>query len=183
MAQRLKSVEVGNHIIAVYSDRESKFDEAFEFLRPGLKSNEVMMILTEDMTKDEVRDRMRKEWDVDVLSLEKSGDIIMKTNSEWYFPDGMPNKERTIALWKVLAERSIARGKKGIRAFGDTTAFFKYNLSTELLDYELALEQQFGFPFTAICAYEAKDVKNYTRKEFEELRGHHYPVWLPEDRA
>lgn len=46
---------VGHHVIAVYPDRKSKFDEAFEFLKLRPERNDVVMLLTEDVTKSEPR--------------------------------------------------------------------------------------------------------------------------------
>ena len=91
MAQRLQTLEVGNHVIAVYRNKEEKFNEALAFLRDGLQRNELIMLLTTDLTKDEICAKMRNEWKVDITKLESKGDIVIKTTEEWYFPDGIPN--------------------------------------------------------------------------------------------
>ena len=106
MAQRLQTLEVGNHVIAVYPNKEEKFNEAFAFLKDGLQRNEVIVLTTTDLTKDEIRARMRSEWKVDVTKLESKGDIVIRTTEEWCFPDGMPNIQRTMALWSTLVENS-----------------------------------------------------------------------------
>ncbi|MGC2573260.1 MAG: MEDS domain-containing protein [Candidatus Nitrosopolaris sp.] len=98
MAQRLQTIEHGNHIIAVYSNMDEKFNEAFAFLKEGLQRNEVVVLTTTDLLKDQIRDRIRKEWEVDVEELESRGDIIIRTTEELYFPDGIPNIQRTIAF-------------------------------------------------------------------------------------
>jgi MEDS: MEthanogen/methylotroph, DcmR Sensory domain len=152
MAQRLETLEVGNHVIAVYPTKEEKFNEAFAFLKEGLQRNEVVVLTTTDLQKDEIRARMTKEWKVDVSKLESTGDIIIRTTEELYFPDGIPNIQRTKALWSTLVENSLSRGKRGIRVFGDMTAFFKNGFTEELLDYESCLEQRFNFPAIGICA-------------------------------
>src|ERR671935_2676676 len=98
MAQRLQKIEQGNHIIAVYPNKDEKFDEAFAFLKEGLQRNEVIVLTTTDLPKDEIRARMRNEWkEVNVAELESKGDIIIRTTEELYFPDGIPNIQRTIA--------------------------------------------------------------------------------------
>ena len=100
MAQRLQTIEQGNHIIAVYPNKEEKFNEAFTFLKDGLQGNEVVVFTTTDLPKDEIRARIRNEWkEVDVAELESRGDIIIKTTEEVYFPDGIPDIQRTMALW------------------------------------------------------------------------------------
>lgn len=89
MAQRLETLELGNHAIAVYATKEEKFNEAFAFLKEGLSRNEVVVLTTADLPKDEIRARMTREWNVDVLELESRGDVIIKTTEEIYFPDGV----------------------------------------------------------------------------------------------
>lgn len=125
MVQRLQTIEHGNHIIAVYPNKDEKFNEAFAFLREGLQRNEVVVLTTTDLLKDEIRARMRKEWEVDVKELELRGDIIIRTTEELYFPDGIPNIQRTMALWSTLVENCLSKGKRGIRVFGDMSAFFR----------------------------------------------------------
>src|SRR5919199_2397841 len=89
MAQRLQTIEQGNHIIAVYPNKDEKFKEAFALLKEGLQRNEVVVLTATDLTKDEIRSRMINEWDVDVAELESRGDIMIKTTEELYFPDGL----------------------------------------------------------------------------------------------
>jgi hypothetical protein len=178
MAQRLQTLEVGNHVIAVYPNKEEKFNEAFAFLKDGLQRNEVIVLTTTDLTKDEIRARMRSEWKVDVTKLESKGDIVIRTTEEWYFPDGIPNIQRTMALWSTLVENSLNKGKRGIRVVGDMAAFFKNGFSKELFDYESCLEQKFNFPAIGICAYDSRDIDNMTLDQIRLLQQHHNPIWM-----
>ena len=180
LAQRLQTIEQGNHIIAVYPNKDEKFNEAFAFLKDGLKRNEVVVITTNDLPKDEIRARMKNEWkEANVEELESTGDIIIKTTEEVYFPDGIPNIERTKALWSTLAENCLSKGKRGMRVFGDMTAFFKSGFTKELLEYESCLEQRFNFPVIGICAYDSKDVdNNIPLEQIRQLQQHHNPVWM-----
>ncbi len=178
MAQRLQTLEVGNHVIAVYPNKEEKFNEAFAFLKDGLQRNEVIVLTTTDLTKDEIRARMRSEWKVDVTKLESKGDIVIRTTEEWYFPDGIPNIQRTMALWSTLVENSLNKGKRGIRVVGDMGAFFKNGFSKELFDYESCLEQRFNFPAIGICAYDSRDIDNMTLEQIRLLQQHHNPIWI-----
>ena len=135
MAQRLQTIEQGNHIIAVYASKDEKFNEAFAFLKDGLQRNEVIVLTTTDLSKEEIRAKMRNEWKVNVTELESRGDIIIRTTEEVYFPDGMPNIQRTMALWSTLVENCLSKGKRGMRVFGDMTAFFKNGFTKELFEY------------------------------------------------
>ena len=179
MAQRLQTIEQGNHIIAVYPNKDEKFNEAFSFLKEGLRRNEVIVLTTTDLPKNEIRARMRNEWEeVDVTELESRGDIIIRTTEELYFPDGIPNIQRTMALWSTLVENSINKGKRGLRVFGDMAAFFNNGFSKELFDYELYLEQRFNFPAIGICAYDSGHIANMTLEQIRQLQQHHNPVWM-----
>jgi hypothetical protein len=179
MAQRLQTIEQGNHIIAVYPNKEEKFNEAFAFLKDGLQRNEVVVFTTTDLPKDEIRARIRNEWkEVDVAELESRGDIIIKTSEEVYFPDGIPNIQRTMALWSILVENCLSKGKRGMRVFGDMAAFFENGFTKELLEYESCLEQRFNFPAIGICAYDSKDIDIMTLEQIRQLQEHHNPVWM-----
>jgi hypothetical protein len=178
LAQRLQTVEQGNHIIAIYPNKEEKFDEAFAFLKDGLERNEVVVMTTTDLPKDEIRIRMENEWQLNVTELESRGDIIIRTTEEAYFPDGIPNIQRTIALWSTLVENCISKGKRGMRVFGDMSAFFKSGFTKELLEYESSLEQRFNFPIIGTCAYDSKDIDiNVTLEQIIQLQQHHSTVW------
>ena len=52
MSQRSQKLEAGNHILAIYNNREAKFNEIFDFLKISLLQNEVAMIITEELTKE-----------------------------------------------------------------------------------------------------------------------------------
>jgi hypothetical protein len=179
LAQRLQTIEQGNHIIAIYPNKEEKFDEAFAFLKDGLERNEVVVMTTTDLPKDEIRVRMENEWQLNVTELESRGDIIIRTTEEAYFPDGIPNIQRTIALWSTLVENCIRKGKRGMRVFGDMSVFFKSGFTKELLEYESSLEQRFNLPIIGICAYDSKDIdNNVTLEQIIQLQQHHSTVWM-----
>ncbi|MDQ2686119.1 MAG: MEDS domain-containing protein [Thermoproteota archaeon] len=178
MAQRLQTIEKGNHIIAVYASKQEKFNEAFAFLKDGLERNEVAIMTTTDLTKDEIRARMENEWQLNVDDLESRGDVIIRTTEEVYFPDRIPNIQRTIALWSTLVENCLSKGKNGMRVFGDMSAFFKSGFTKELLEYESSLEQRFNFPIIGICAYDSIDIyNNYTSEQISQLQRHHITIW------
>jgi hypothetical protein len=179
LTQRLQTIELGNHIIAIYPSKEEKFNEAFAFLKDGLERNEVVVITTTDLSKDEIRARMKNKWQMNIDELESSGDIIIRTTEEIYFPDGIPNIQRTIALWTTLVENCLNKGKRGMRVFGDMSAFFKSGFTKELLEYESCLEQRFNFPIIGICAYDSKDIdKNFTLEQIRQLQHHHDTFWM-----
>ena len=91
MSQKSQKLEVGNHIIAIYNNREEKFNEIFEFLKMGFLRNEVAMLITEELTKEEIIQRMKANIrDKNIEKMVEEGDFIIKSTSEWYFPGGVP---------------------------------------------------------------------------------------------
>jgi hypothetical protein len=53
-ADRLNSIEIGDHILAIYQDKESEFNEAFQYLKDGLEKDETVMIITDRLSHDEI---------------------------------------------------------------------------------------------------------------------------------
>lgn len=178
MTQRLKQVEIGNHIFAIYNDKNEKFEDAFNFLKEGIFQNEVAMIITDELTKKEIIDRFEKECEIqNTMELIDRGDLIIKSTSEWYFPDGVSSIQRTKSLWAELLDRLTKRGKLGLRVFGEMSAFFKHGLEDQLLKYEISLEKKFDFPLTAICAYNKIDVERFfTTEQLKNLEESHHPI-------
>ena len=176
MSQRIEKLAIGNHIIAIYNTGEEKFQEAFEFLTQGLNRNEVAMLITEELTKKEIIEILKRNFKIhNVEELIDKGDFIVKSTSEWYFPDGVPSYQRTKAMWAELINIIAKRGKVGLRVVGDVSAFFKYGLQKDLIQYEASLEQKFDFPLTAICAYNRADLSKYlTAEEIKSIEEHHY---------
>ena len=179
MSQRSQNLEVGNHILSIYNNREAKFNEIFDFLKIGLLQNEVAMMITEELTKEEIIKKMNANLsDKNIEEMVNNGDFIIKSTSEWYFQGGVPRIQRTKALWAELLNRLAKRGKKGLRVVGDVSAFFKYGLQKQLIEYELSFEQKFDFPLTAICTYNKADLdKFFTAEELGEIKKNHNPVW------
>lgn len=47
-----------------------------------------------------------------IKELVGSGDFIIKSTFEWYFPDGVPSMHRAKALWAELLNHLAKRGKQ-----------------------------------------------------------------------
>ena len=58
----------------------------------GLARNEVAMLITEELTKREITDILKINFKIqNIEELIDRGDFIIKSTSEWYFPDGITN--------------------------------------------------------------------------------------------
>lgn len=171
--EKLDSIDTGDHIFRIYDDVEREMNEAFEFLKAGLDRNEAVMLLTDELSKDDLRERIKSEWRVDVNALEAKDQIILKTVSEWYhFADSFDAK-KMISQWGALTEFMKIRGRIGLRVFEDTSAFFKGGFTEKLVRYESINHKRFEIPLTMICAYKKKDIDSLSLKQYNILRNHH----------
>jgi len=176
-SKRGQTVETGNHIVAIYSDKDAELDEAFEFLKSGLEKNEIIMLIIDDISKDEIRKKINAEWNVDADTLEKNGHLIIKTTPEWYFPYAQPSVHKLNTVWISMIDYPHIKGKNGVRVFADMSAFFRYGFVRELILYESTLEKEFDFPFTMICAYKSKDIETLNQTQQNTLIRHHHLMW------
>ena len=146
MSQRSQKLEVGNHILAIYNNREEKFNEIFEFLKMGFLRNEVAMLITEELTKEEIIWRMKANLrDKNIEKMVEEGDFIIKSTSEWYFPGGVPSIQRTKAFWAELLNRLAKRGKAGLRVVGDVSAFLNMDCKSSYLNMSFRLNKNLIF--------------------------------------
>ena len=171
-------IHKGDHIIGVYPNKEIELDLAFEFLKDGLQRNETVMLVTEALSKTEIRKKMKTIFKVDVDKLEAENDIIIKTTKEWYFPDGSFIANKIRDQWSNLIDYSNKNGRNNLRVFEDTSSFFKHGFVRELVHYESALGQKFIFQNTAICGYLYEEIDTLTLKQFRTLQECHNLVWF-----
>ncbi|HEV2192901.1 MAG TPA: MEDS domain-containing protein [Nitrosopumilaceae archaeon] len=175
--KRVQTLEIGNHIAVVYPDKKTELEEAFEFLKSGLDKNEVIILITDDLSKDEIRKKINTEWNTDAGALERNGYLIIRTTPEWYFPYELPSAHKLNTVWISMIDYPYIKGKNGMRVFTDMSAFFRYGFVRELLLYESTLEKQFDFPFTLMCAYKSKDIESLNQREQNMLKEHHCLMW------
>jgi hypothetical protein len=169
-----EQIDVGNHTIAVYSDTDHKIQETLKYLKKGLERNEALIFITDEQTKDQIRERIERDWGVDVRGLESKGDLLLQTPEEWYFKESKPNFRRTDAMFLALQAEAIKRGKSGLRGAGDTAQFFKRGFVPELVEYESSLERHFNITFTPLCTYSRENFDKLTSDQIHRLRECHY---------
>ena len=178
--KRTETVQVGHHIIAIYHTFEDEINEAFEFLKEGLKRNEAVMILTEDLGKDMLIRKMKENEEElgKFEDLEKKSDVTIEFTSNWYFPDNTnPNTDRIVAMFVAMVDLAISNGKKAIRIFGDMSSFFQYGFTMDLLKYESVLGKRFELPLIGVCAFLTEAINSFNPKQFEQLQECHHAVW------
>ena len=189
-----------SHILAIYPNSQEKLNAAFRFLKDGLLNNEAILLITDEITKEEAIARMEKEFsEFAVLNLLEKGVIIILSTAQWYFINDSFDGNRTQIRWKKAVEESLLllsnfltenSSKKeeraiGLRAFGDTKSFFNkdkslhsdkkntFSFVDKLVEYECSLEKRFPFPLNVICAYEEEDIVQLKDQQLKSLIEHH----------
>ena len=71
-----------SHVLGIYSTPQRKIEEGLEYLRIGFEeNNEAILMVTDELTKEEVRNEIIKKWNIskyDLQDLEKIALSILK---------------------------------------------------------------------------------------------------------
>ena len=80
-------VRSSNHILAIYPNSREKLNAAFRFLNDGLLNNEAILLITDEINKEDAITRMEKDYaGFDVLNLLEEGVIsILSTGSMVFY--------------------------------------------------------------------------------------------------
>jgi hypothetical protein len=97
--QELEAVRIRDNIIAIYESNYARLTKYPQFRKRVLIISEVVILVREEMTEREAKQRMQKKWAVVVNTIETAGEILLKTLQERYCPkSNRPDKNRIIAL-------------------------------------------------------------------------------------
>lgn len=158
---RLGRAKSGDHILAVFETPSDLVEQALQFMKKGLvEGDEDVLLVTDQMPKETIREKMGREWNVDVKSLEASGRITLMTFGEWHFAgDGRFDVKRNRARFEKIVRQSIDAGRKGFRFVGDTNPFIAQGMTQELAAWEAAVGKKSGLPATILCAYTRESIR------------------------
>jgi hypothetical protein len=181
-----------NHILSIYENSKEKFDHAFEYLSEGISKNESILLITDELSEEDVLKIMEKKYlNLNVPRLRNEGIITIESTSRWYYSDNSVNIEKIKSKWKIAVDDTLSTksslssnssSSKGLRVFADVKAFFRadklennkeINYVDELIKYETSLEKRFPFPMNAICAYESEDIAGLDKNQLQILMQHH----------
>jgi hypothetical protein len=110
-------------------------------------------MVTDEVPKDIIREKIAKQWNVDVRDLEASGRITIMTFGEWHLIDDKFDIRRSKIMMAKMVQRALGSGRKGFRSVGDMNPFFSTGMIQQLLAWESSLEKQFELPITSLCGY------------------------------
>ncbi len=144
----------GEHFLIAFDTPQELIEQSLQFLRTGLlEKHEDILLVTDQLPKDVIREKIAKEWNINVSSLEANGRITFMTFREWHLIDDKFDIERSKTMMTKMVRKSIGEGRKGLRSVGDMNPFFSTGMIQQLVAWESSLEKQFELPVTSLCAY------------------------------
>jgi hypothetical protein len=137
----ITEIQYKSHILGVYSLPQRKIEEGLEDLRIGFEEkNEAILMITDELTKDEVRNIIIKKWKIssqdELAELEKNSIINIKSSRKLYFSTKILDSDRIVKQYSTLANKAIENGKSGLRVFSDVNIFFERGYGSKLIEFE-----------------------------------------------
>ena len=173
----LTQTEDNSHILGIYSSPQRKIEEGLEYLRIGFEEkNEAILMITDELTKDEIRNEIIKKWNISrdhLADLEKNAIINIKNSRKFYFSIPITDHHRIAKQYSDLAYKSLKKGKKGLRTFGDMKIFFEKEYDKYVIEFEKLFSPLNDFPMIGICAYDLDDFKKLDHESRKILFDHH----------
>jgi hypothetical protein len=170
----LARVVPGEHILVVFETHKELVEQALECLKIGLlEKEEDVMLVSDAIPVDRIRNKIASEWNIDIGSTERNGRVTLSTFRDWYMPDDKFELQRSITRLSKKLEQSLVMGRKGFRCIEDMNSFFSLDLRQQGLTYENVLEKKFDLPLIAICAYTRQSIEQLDSPAIELLHQHH----------
>lgn len=164
----------GEHFLVAFETPQELMEQSLRFLKIGLlEKNEDILLVTDELPKNTIRERIAKEWNVDVESLEQNGRITPMTFREWHLIDGKFDIKRSKIMMVKMVRKALDRGRKGFRSVVDMNPFFSTGMIQHLVSWESSLEKQFDLPITSLCACTRDKVEQLDNSAIVVMQQHH----------
>jgi CheY-like chemotaxis protein len=164
----------GEHFLIAFETPQELIEQSLQFLKTGLVENgEDILLVTDELPKDRILEKIAKEWNVDASTLEANGRITLMTFREWHLIDDKFDIKRSKTMMTKMVRKSIEGGRKGLRSVGDMNPFFSNGMIQELVTWESSSEKQFELPVTSLCAYIRDNVEQLDNSGIVVMQKHH----------
>lgn len=164
----------GEHFLVAFETPQELMEQSLRFLKIGLlEKNEDILLVTDELPKNTIRERIAKEWNVDVESLEQNGRITLMTFPEWHLIDGKFDIKRSKIMMVKMVRKALDRRRKGFRSVVDMNPFFSTGMIQHLVSWESSLEKQFDLPITSLCACTRDKVEQLDNSAIVVMQQHH----------
>jgi PAS domain S-box-containing protein len=154
--RKIKTINPGEHIACIYSNKREQVSAAIPFIIAGLESNEKCIYITDENTKEELIQAFKEK--IHIKPYRESGQFEIITSKDTYFKGGFFDPDRMITLLKQLEKDAVTSGYNGLRITGEMMWVFTCTPATEkLIEYETKLNSFFSqSTCTALCLYNEK---------------------------
>lgn len=164
----------GEHFLIVFETSQQLIEQSLQFLKIGLLENdEDILLVTDELPKIAIREKIVKEWNVDVRSLETNGRITLMTFHEWHLIEDKFDIKRSKTMMTKMVRKALDRGRKGFRLVGDMNPFLSKGMGHQLIAWESSLEKHFELPITTMCAYTKDKIDQLDNSIIMALQQHH----------
>lgn len=146
----------GEHFLVAFETPQELMEQSLRFLKIGLlEKNEDILLVTDELPKNTIRERIAKEWNVDV---ERDGKFDIK---------------RSKIMMVKMVRKALDRRRKGFRSVVDMNPFFSTGMIQHLVSWESSLEKQFDLPITSLCACTRDKVEQLDNSAIVVMQQHH----------
>lgn len=171
----------GEHFLVAFETPQELIEQSLQFLKIGLlEKDEDILLVSDELPKDRIRERIAKEWNVDVKNLEENGRITLMTFPEWHLIDGKFDIKRSKTMMVKMVRKALDRGRKGFRSVVDMNPFFSTGMLRHLVSWESSLEKQFDLPITSLCACTRDKVEQLDNSAIVVVQQHHNRMMVGE---
>ena len=170
----IRRAQRGEHFLVAFETPQELIEQSLQFLKVGLlEKDEDILLVTDQLPKDVIREKISKEWNIDVKSLEANGRITLMTFAEWHLIDGKFDIAKSRIMMSKMVRKALDHGRKGFRSIGDMNPFFSKDMIQHLVTWESSLVKQFDLPITSLCAYTKDKLEQLDNSAIAVLQQHH----------
>lgn len=155
LLEALKGLKPHDHICLIYETNQDWRDAVIPFLQMGLEQGEKCFYVVDSRTAKQIRHLLIKEG-IDAESVEQSGQLVIRHQSDAYTQEGFFDPDRMIALLISETEKALSEGYTALRVTGEMTWVLKGLPGSEkVIEYEAKLNSDLfpKNPCVAICQY------------------------------
>lgn len=148
-----KKSDSTSHTFSIYSNSQEKLDAGFQFLIEGLENDESILFVTDDLSKEEVIERLKMicQNRFNISTLVNDGIVTILSSTQSYFSGDMLEMDGISSVSGMTVSKSLSPihkdtriesedtdksshfnlsmgGGKRLRAFYDMTLFLRKNV-------------------------------------------------------
>lgn len=147
----MKNIPKGSHGCLFYTERQQKIHFLLNFLRHGLRQNELCIFATGTERIGSIEEEMK----IRRLSRKPLDSVSILEGKQLYGSEENPDLKKWISSFDSVLKQSTAKGKKSVRIAADlSSTFIKQNLSDQWFELECAIERSFPGKIKILCAYD-----------------------------